>query len=178
MIHLIIGTKDSGKSKLAEDIAVKLGTNSEKAYIATMLPLDEDACKRIEKHRKQREGKGFITIECPYELNKIIPLISQLHSAVCLLECVSNLVGNEMHKTNKGLIVRDTEKLIKEIVDEIILLEEYSKDLIIVSNEYKLEADYDEETIGYIKLLHDVNEKLREHAHKIYDLTGNNNENN
>ena len=60
-IQLIYGPNSSGKSVYAEDLAVKTGAPL--VYLATMVSQNQENEKRIEKHRIQRAGKGFRTIE-------------------------------------------------------------------------------------------------------------------
>ena len=64
MITLVIGKPDSGKSELAEELALSGGYKN-RYYIATMKVMDEAGKARVEKHRKMREGKGFVTLEIP-----------------------------------------------------------------------------------------------------------------
>ena len=66
MIYLVIGTQNSGKSELAENLSMETGDSS-RLYLATMKIYDEAGRERVKKHRQQREGKGFVTIE--QELN-------------------------------------------------------------------------------------------------------------
>ena len=63
MICMILGTPDSGKSKRAEDLTLKLSGNDKKYYIATMIPFGKEGEERVKKHRNMRAGKGFETIE-------------------------------------------------------------------------------------------------------------------
>ena len=62
MFILVTGGSGSGKSEFAENIAMKLG--GKMLYVATMKPYDDECLKRIERHRKMRDGKGFRTVEC------------------------------------------------------------------------------------------------------------------
>ena len=58
---LITGGSKCGKSSLAEKLLDRYGDN--KYYIATMQPFGEEALAAIDRHRKLRAGKGFVTIE-------------------------------------------------------------------------------------------------------------------
>jgi adenosylcobinamide kinase/adenosylcobinamide-phosphate guanylyltransferase len=91
MFIVIIGGSGSGKSEYAENLAVKLNRDS-LIYIATMQPFGEEGRKRIERHQKLRKDKNFQTIECYTDLSTVS--ISQ--ESTVLLECMSNLVANEM----------------------------------------------------------------------------------
>ena len=62
MFTLVIGGAASGKSEYAESLL--LGAPGPRYYLATMEPMEDAECRaRIEKHRRQRAGKGFVTIE-------------------------------------------------------------------------------------------------------------------
>ena len=89
MIIVVIGTPDSGKSALAEKLCCELAGSMKKYYIATMVPYGEEGLKRVAKHRKMREGKGFETIERPVSLDRIDDSVFE-EECTCLLECVSN----------------------------------------------------------------------------------------
>ena len=91
MLTVITGGSGSGKSAYAEDLILSYGP-AERIYIATMYPFDEESHRRIERHRNMRKGKGFETLECYTGLDKVqVPAGSHI-----LLECMSNLVANEM----------------------------------------------------------------------------------
>ena len=59
MLVLIIGGSGSGKSAYAEDYITKLSKDCRKYYIATMQVYDEEGQKKVFKHQKMRDGKGF-----------------------------------------------------------------------------------------------------------------------
>ena len=91
MLTLVTGGSGSGKSAFAEDRVLSFG-DAQRIYIATMHPFDEESHKRIERHQKMRAGKGFETVECYTGLKNVkLPA-----GCVVLLECMSNLVANEM----------------------------------------------------------------------------------
>lgn len=65
-----------------------------------MQVFDDEGQRKIDRHRRLRAGKGFITIEQPRDIQNAV---SMLQSENCLktgrsalLECMSNLVANEM----------------------------------------------------------------------------------
>ena len=61
MLTLIIGGAGSGKSAFAEALVCRLP--GKRLYLATMLPHGAESRARIEKHRAQRAGQGFETLE-------------------------------------------------------------------------------------------------------------------
>lgn len=91
MLILVTGGSGSGKSAWAETKAVSLSEN--RIYLATMLCLDEESRRRVERHKAARLGKGFETIECPMRLEN---LDLKKRAGVILLECLTNLLANEM----------------------------------------------------------------------------------
>lgn len=74
MYCLVTGGAGSGKSEYAESLALSFRDKSGGMfYIATMYPYDDEETKtRIRRHRSLREGKGFVTIERPFEISKVL----------------------------------------------------------------------------------------------------------
>jgi adenosylcobinamide kinase/adenosylcobinamide-phosphate guanylyltransferase len=91
MVIVVIGGSGSGKSEFAENLAVKLNRDH-LIYIATMQPFGEEGRKRIVRHQVLRQDKNFHTIECYTDLD----ILSITEKTTVLLECMSNLVANEM----------------------------------------------------------------------------------
>lgn len=153
---LIIGGSASGKSEFAENLL----SSDKKIYIATMMPFGKEAEKRIEKHRKARENKGFDTIECYYDIEKI----EILEKSEVLLECLGNLVANEMFAKNEQVNVL-------KIVEGIKVLNEKSETLYIVSNDiFSDGCNYDESTREYIKNLGKVNNEISKLADTVIEV--------
>ena len=76
-------------------------------------------------------------------------------SAAVLLECLSNLVANEMFERHT-----DAEALTEKIADDILMLSEKAGDLVIVSNRFEVTEDFDEETRAYAEVMDMVNERI------------------
>ena len=76
MIQLITGGSGSGKSVYAENWLIRQGSREacgkEKPflYIATMRPFGQESRQKILRHRNQRAGKGFATLECYQDLEE------------------------------------------------------------------------------------------------------------
>lgn len=203
MMIFVLGRPDSGKSKRAEEIALERSKAGERIYLATMIPFGEEGKKRVEKHLKMRDGKGFITVECPVNL-RALEKGSEMRSlmatesigdgtefrtletggnepelmalaecedkldmdvCLCLLECVSNLVGNEMHEN--GREHWDNRRVAEYVVEEIKWLSEKVKDLVVVSNEFEIQDDFDEDTKRYVEICSLVNAELIRAADKV-----------
>lgn len=150
MLTVVTGGSGSGKSELAENIAVKF--TGKKYYIATMEPFGEEAQKRIERHRKMRVEKGFETIEKYTDIDELI----FFQNDVVLLECMSNLCANEMFsgRTHKSVVA-------DKIISGIEKINNMASELIIVTNEIFSDGIlYDKETMEYMKLLGEINRSI------------------
>ena len=148
MIITVYGGAGSGKSKYAEGLAVNYGENL--IYIATMQPFGEEAYERIEKHQKQRKKKGFSTIECYTGIQNL----DIEKDKTILLECMSNLLANEMFSESKL-------DCVNEILCGIKHLEKNAANIIIVTNNvFEDGICYDEYTTNYITKLAQINQEL------------------
>ena len=112
MITLVLGGSGSGKSAYAEHL---LDGKTNKYYIATMQVYDAEGEKKVARHRRLRAGKGFVTIEQPRDIGEV-DFSKRAQQAMeppdragqnvterprcALLECMSNLVANEIVSNN------------------------------------------------------------------------------
>ena len=164
MITVVTGGAASGKSEYAENISISR-KNGSLIYIATMMPYDNECYKKIEIHREMRKEKGFLTIECPYDL-KSIKCKDISKDSIILLECISNLLANEMYDQN-----RSRENAVLEIVDGIRSLKGKCENLVIVSNEVFSDGNkYDKDTEEYIKNLGIINKELSLMADEVIEI--------
>ena len=162
---LILGTPNSGKSEYAEKLITAGASGQEIAYIATMEPYGDEGIARVNKHRKQREGKGFVTYEKYSAIDELVNDFAKDDIRAGLLECVSNLVGNEMHcEDNKGKTIEELADIIEA---EIVKLDECLDMLVVVSNRFDSSDDYDEDTKNYVRLTNMVNERLDKRAEQV-----------
>lgn len=170
MITLVIGTPDSGKSDFAESLLMELKQDKKLAYIATMVPFDDAGIKRIEKHREKRKGKGFITYEKATAVDELASEFKKDGISIGLLECVSNLSGNEIYaETNQN---KDDSEVVEIIVSELSALSREMEDLVIVANYFDLEESFDEETVRYINIQNQVTDRLKEASDRFYIKEG------
>ena len=151
MLTIIIGGSGSGKSAFAERLAADLpGT---RIYLATMAAGDPESLERISRHRQQRRGLGFETLERPLDLEGAeLPA-----DANVLLEDLSNLLANEMFSPEGGgmdAVRRGLDALIRRC-----------RNLTVVSNEiFSGGTEYEGETLAYIQNLALLNRCLAERA--------------
>lgn len=172
MFHLITGGSGSGKSEYAESQVVSMrqelsreGKCPDVIYIATMMPYGEEGRRRIERHRKLRAGKGFLTKECfvnlPATTLEEIP-----EDAIVILECMSNLVANELYNEDGA-----KETTVTSVIEGIKLLQKKTAGLVVVTNDVFLEADsYSPEMQEYKKVLGKINLEMAKMADKVTEV--------
>lgn len=171
MIHLVTGGSASGKSAYAENLAVN-GGSGVRYYVATMRPWGEEGRQRVEKHRKMRREKQFVTVECYTDLGHLSlpgsacgPKEADCNCTV-LLECVSNLVANEQFETGGS-----DEEICARIENGIRHLQKQAGNLIIVTNEvFSDSCRYESETVRYIGLMGQVNAGLAAMADQVTEV--------
>ena len=167
MITLVYGGSACGKSQYAEDTICRLSEGKSKYYIATMqVGDDEENIERVEKHREMRKEKGFTTIERQVDVKKALDEMTGSKNA--LLECVSNLVANEMFF---GGEIISKEETVWKVKDGISKLAEGTENLVVVTNNvFESDSDYDETTLSYMDALGEINAYLCTLADEVYEV--------
>lgn len=115
VLILVQGPENSGKSRFAEDLSVKINRGG-LIYIATMIPVGDGQAgtARILRHRAQRDGLGFTTIEKPLELSRL----DIEPDCTVLLEDIANLTGNYMFRTDKNGSAGDAFADVKKLAEK------------------------------------------------------------
>ena len=181
MFHVITGGSGSGKSAYAESCITQYAHSDCESqrlfYIATMEPYGGETMKKIEQHRRFRAGKGFRTIECYTDLAGMIrqrdhQREESLKGASVLLECMSNLVANELyHDVSKANSSDKGSQIAGEIVDGIVLLCSTCEHVVVVTNEVCAEcADDSEEMVRYKQVLSEVNRRMARIADLVTEI--------
>lgn len=184
MLVFIYGGSGSGKSEFAEQyICNACGTDRDKLYIATMKESGEDGKRRIQRHRDRRRDMGFITVEKPVRPGELEDVKEYV-----LLECVSNLLANEMYETydTDGTDASDSDHddmgdgdrastgavIVEGILNDISDIERRSRLMVVVSNDvFSDGVDYPESVREYMKALADINKSLVKAADEVYEVT-------
>jgi adenosylcobinamide kinase/adenosylcobinamide-phosphate guanylyltransferase len=159
MLVIVTGGASSGKSEIAENFAVKLG--GKMVYIATMFPFGTDGELRVKRHRKLRQGKGFETIE---KYTRLCEINLDGYDTI-LLECISNLLANEMFA--EGGAGDDS---VTCISSDILKAVAVTENTIIVTNEVFSDGiKYDEQTEIYVERLGLLNRFLAKNADVVIE---------
>ena len=184
MFHVVTGGSGSGKSAYAESLLYSC--EGIRYYIATMQIYDAEGEKKVERHRKLRAGKGFLTIESPMNVGKIQfvcagePGQAQYRQEAerkgqcssekksALLECMSNLTANEMF-TKDGM--KSEDEVVEKIVSEIQTLSQKLDNLVIVTNNvFEDGVIYDAGTMEYLRALGRINAALARLADRVAEV--------
>lgn len=184
MITLVTGGSGSGKSAYAESLLSSC--EGIRYYIATMQIYDAEGEKKVERHRKLRAGKRFLTIESPMNVGKIefacageaeqaqyrqeaeMKVQGNAEKKSALLECMSNLTANEMF-TKDGM--KSEEEVVEKIVSEIQTLSQKLDNLVIVTNNvFEDGVIYDAGTMEYLKALGRINAALARLADRVAEV--------
>ncbi len=190
MLILICGGSGSGKSEFAEQYAVQLAAGCEKYYIATMTAGDDESLLRIKRHRERR-GDDFITLERGRDVGALLDEIKE--GSVCLLECLGNLVANEMF--GHGGVMTDAKTVADKVCAEVEALDQRAGHLIVVSNDIFSDVpvtmgdtsydnkssdhenhkdhddhdDHDDSTYEYVKTMGMINRRLAKSADEVIE---------
>jgi len=90
---LVLGGARSGKSAHAERLV--LGEGAEPVYVATAEAHDAEMAERIARHRADRAGRGWTTVEEPLDLAGVIGREARPGRAI-LVDCLTLWLSNLM----------------------------------------------------------------------------------
>jgi len=124
-ITFITGGARSGKSRLAEELAIKQGEPL--LYIATAAYGDKEMTERIARHQERR-GASWQTIEEQYDLAGVLSGHDGWFKAV-LVDCVT------LWLTNLLLKFEDKKAALEEVRRTASLFSSLNTPLFLVSNE-------------------------------------------
>lgn len=177
MMLLVIGGSGSGKSEYAENALLSLTKDSQikRYYLAAMQVFDEESMEKVERHRQNRRGKGFHTIEQPTVIENALEkmgagekIIIEKEKKAALLECISNLAANEMFSEE---VPGFAEQVTENVVRGIRMLKENLAHLVVVSgNVFEDGNTYDPATMEYIRAMGRINQRLSSMADRVVEV--------
>ncbi|MFH0914606.1 MAG: bifunctional adenosylcobinamide kinase/adenosylcobinamide-phosphate guanylyltransferase [Chloroflexota bacterium] len=170
MRHILItGGARSGKSRYAQELAVKLGEPV--LFVATATACDEEMHQRIARHRRERPA-GWHTLEVTTGVGRRI--LEEVGGArVVLLDCVTLLVSNVLTDGHRQMETADLHRAEPAVMSEIRELTDcFSQtraNFIVVTNEVGLGLVPDS-PLGrvYRDLLGKANQLLAQAADEVY----------
>jgi len=146
MLRIFIsGGCKNGKSYFAQRLT-QGQSEGRMYYLATMSPCDNEDYERIQRHRQERYGWGFTTIEQPVDILQCFNLCDT--NASFLLDSTTALLANEMFPVNNNVnldapnkVANDLTNLCRQINNIVIVSDYIYSDAIL----------YDELTEAYRK---------------------------
>ncbi|MDR1804247.1 MAG: bifunctional adenosylcobinamide kinase/adenosylcobinamide-phosphate guanylyltransferase [Treponema sp.] len=156
----ISGGCKNGKSNYAQHLAMaqKTANKLKKVplyYIATMKPFDAEDDERILRHRREREGCGFTTIEQPFNIEMILDKCD--HNGSFLVDSLTALLANEMFPQHDMPEDRFNERTADKIKDALLLITNNISNIVIISDYIYSDALlYDALTEKYRKSLAEI----------------------
>lgn len=155
MIVLVTGGSGCGKSAFAEGLLARL-SDKNRVYVATLEVYDDESRRRVARHRAMRADKGFVTVECPRDLNaKDIP-----EGASVLLEDLPNLVAGEMFGGDIARLTPALDRLMARC-----------RHLVVVSADvFSDGVTYDEATENYRRCLAEQARRVAERADVVVEV--------
>ncbi len=94
---LITGGSRSGKSAFAQQMAEEI--DSSRVFFATCPLTDPEMAARIRRHKKDRQGRGWQSIEEPLQLVKQLAAVNP--GTTVLLDCLTLWVNNLLYEAEK-----------------------------------------------------------------------------
>lgn len=95
---LVTGGSRSGKSGYAQHRAEE--TPGSRLFVATCPVMDAEMAQRVRRHREAREGKGWITLEEPVDLEGALDRAQDRQ--IVLVDCLTLWVNNLMYHAEQA----------------------------------------------------------------------------
>lgn len=112
-VLLVTGGSRSGKSRHALRCGEAHGGT--RAYLATCpAGLDGEMDERIERHRREREAGGWVTVEAPLDLAAALRAQA---ADVVLVDCLTLWIGNLLHERGDDLDEAQVVRRAGEVLD-------------------------------------------------------------
>ena len=171
----ISGGCKNGKSSFAQQLAraqrvleISVAGSAQQTeslyYIATMKPVDSEDKERIVRHRREREGWGFTTVEQPTDIEKILDTCDSNGSF--LLDSLTALLANEMFPSNTNV----NDRAAKKIISGLRRLTDNINNIVIVSDYIYSDAFlYDPLTTQYRESLAEIDRAAAENCDVVLE---------
>ncbi|MDN4525763.1 bifunctional adenosylcobinamide kinase/adenosylcobinamide-phosphate guanylyltransferase [Fictibacillus fluitans] len=177
MLIFITGGVRSGKSSFAEMSAVyHCRQGNHLHYVATCDQGEAEMAERISRHREDREKSGYSwkTWEQPRNLHDLCAAFEK--EDVVLLDCLTNLVSNELFAGWRDNSSQWEEAGFRKVVFQKIMngikkLENQCRVLIIVSNEvFQGFPANDSGTFYFMQMMGHLHQHIVRQAHWVYQV--------
>ena len=163
MLIFITGSSKSGKSSYAETRLESL-SGSVKIYIAASRVTDDEMKERVILHQERRKDKGFVTVECECDLDRVnIP-----EGADVMIESLTAWTANEMFRDGS---INDSAYVIEKIHSELEAIRQKAMNLIVVADDIFSDGiTYDALTERYMKTLAELEIMIASYADEVIEI--------
>lgn len=132
---LITGGARSGKSSYALEICEKI--SDKRLFIATCPTIDPEMTDRVVRHQREREGRGWVTLECPLALDVALSQTANSYNVV-LLDCVTLWVNNVLFTCEQENIVLSDSSIKEQAIAWVKAAKKCNATVVCVTNEVGL----------------------------------------
>ena len=167
---LISGGCKNGKSGFAQKIACRLSANSNRYYVATMIPFDDEDRRRVARHIADRADMGFRTLEVGRDIASCLDRADG--NGTFLIDSITALLLNEMFTSHEGKAdPRAAERCIRGLCE----IAKRAENAVFVSDYiYSDAARYDEFTESYRRSLASLDRALAKECDTVIELCAGN----
>ena len=127
---LITGGARSGKSRYALNRALDISDT--RTFVATCPVLDCELAERIKRHKAEREGQGWQTIE---EQTNLPAAITAAQSGLAVVDCLTLWMNNLMHEAKQAERSFGEDDTAKACQNVIRAVRSFEGSVILVANE-------------------------------------------
>lgn len=161
---LISGGCKMGKSTLAQRLAVSQG--GQPIYVATMSPHDGEDDRRIARHRQDRAGWGFQTVERSTRIEALCDALPA--DASLLLDSTTALLAEEMF-AREGSMDLDAPARVQSGL--LRLLETFARIVVVSDSIYADGIRYADSTEAYRRGLALLDRTLAVHGDAVIEMS-------
>ena len=163
---LLTGGARSGKSRLAQELALKSGGHV--LFVATAEAGDDEMARRIAAHRQSRPA-DWTTLEITSHIGSHITQ-NNGGARTVIIDCITLLINNVFQQFDENTAASRVEKAVTAEIQELLdCLDRSEADFITVTNEVGLGIiPGDRVSRLYRDLLGTANRMLAEHVDEVY----------
>jgi adenosylcobinamide kinase / adenosylcobinamide-phosphate guanylyltransferase len=132
---LITGGARSGKSSHALEVCENIA--EKRLFIATCPTIDSEMDDRIIRHQEERKGRGWVTYECPLELDIAFRKKANTFNVV-LLDCVTLWVNNILYSYDQEKTILNDFIIKEKANDWLAAAQSIDATVVCVTNEVGL----------------------------------------
>lgn len=130
-IILVTGGSRSGKSDYARLLAESLP--GPRVFVATCPVVDEETAERIRRHREERAGSDWDTVEEPVHLSSAVRACTG--HTVILVDCLTLWVNNLLYHARESGNTLTEDHIVREASELMDACSTRNRTVIVVTNE-------------------------------------------